>query len=81
MSDPKSIINYMDNKLLKITPTNKLVIDCGDCQAPLKNPDICADCVVSYLLETAPSNLVEGELTAISNLADQGLLPPLRYLP
>jgi hypothetical protein len=117
----------------------ELTIDCEQCTAPNLNPDICKDCVVSFLLSSpsiggelsspsiggelnseqqleaklpaakrsprhnltnlglapeigrsassteeslvseATTHLVDGELRAIANLADSGLLPPLRF--
>ena len=72
--------------------TGMIEIDCEKCTAPNYNPNICQDCVVNSLLEIIPlttgnsenskrepTTLVEEELTAISHLAQSGLLPPIRY--
>ncbi len=40
----------------------------------------CGDCVMSVLLEiTTPAQLDSANLGAISTLAENGLVPPLRY--
>ncbi len=41
----------------------------------------CDDCVVTALLGDGPVELDESEATAISSLADEGLVPPLRLVP
>lgn len=56
-----------------------VVIDCGSCaMADLA----CGDCVVSVLLGAPgqPQQVEDSHMEAISVLADQGLVPPLRLV-
>jgi hypothetical protein len=53
-------------------------IDCDECW--MQNTAQCEDCVVTFLLGTEPGpiELADGEQTALGNLAQAGLVPPLR---
>ncbi len=39
----------------------------------------CGDCVVSFILDTPPSELQAPAIGAIALLAEKGLVPPLRF--
>jgi hypothetical protein len=39
----------------------------------------CGDCVVSFMLDTPPAELLDPQINAISLLAEKGLVPPLRF--
>lgn len=58
-----------------------MLIDCRQCTA---RSIACHDCVVTFLLDEAPSGLEAGvelsaaEIDAVAVLADQGVVPPLR---
>ena len=54
-----------------------MLIDCATCEMR----DIaCDDCVISVLLGSPPQVEIEDETTrALRNLADGGLVPPLRH--
>ena len=56
-------------------------IDCDECR--MQNTDQCEDCVVTFLLGTEPGpiELADGEQAALGNLAEAGLVPPLRLVP
>lgn len=56
-----------------------MLIDCESCA--MRDTAACQDCVVTYLLEEGPIALTESESTALSNLADHGLVPGLRLVP
>jgi hypothetical protein len=60
-------------------PMGVLHVDCENCVAC---GDACGDCVISVLLG-APDHidLDAAERSALSALADQGLVPPLRLIP
>jgi hypothetical protein len=51
-----------------------------DCQRCTGRGSHCHDCVVSFLLDSPQSSidLTDAELDAVSVLADQGVVPPLR---
>ena len=57
-----------------------LHVDCDSCVA--RGPT-CEDCVISVLLGSPPQgvDLDHDERAALSALADQGLVPPLRLVP
>jgi hypothetical protein len=57
-----------------------LHVDCDRCIA--RGP-ACSDCVISVLLEPPAElvNLDSDDRAALSALADQGLVPPLRLIP
>ena len=57
-----------------------LHVDCETCVA--RGP-ACGDCVISVLLGSPPQgvDLDDDERAALSALADQGLVPPLRLVP
>jgi hypothetical protein len=56
-----------------------LHVDCGCCVA---RGAACEDCVISVLLGAPEQlDLDAAERAALSALADQGLVPPLRLLP
>lgn len=52
-------------------------VDCDLCGAP---PAACGDCVMSVFLGD-DATLSQADRGALSALADQGLLPPLRLVP
>jgi hypothetical protein len=56
-------------------------IDCDECR--MQNTDQCEDCMVTFLLGTEPGpiELADGEQAALGNLAQAGLVPPLRLIP
>ncbi len=56
-----------------------MLIDCDSCAV---RGLACGDCVVTVLLGTSPAGveLDDAEQAAISALADQGLVPPLRLV-
>lgn len=58
-----------------------MTIDCDDCA--LDGTDACGDCVVTFILGAADGSLEidEHEASALDNLADAGLVPPLRLVP
>ena len=58
-----------------------LHVDCASCVA--RRPAACGDCVISVLLGSPPQgvDLDDDEQAALSALADQGLVPPLRLVP
>jgi hypothetical protein len=53
-------------------------IDCDECR--MQDTAACEDCVVTFLLGTEPGpiELADGEQAALGNLAQAGLVPPLR---
>jgi hypothetical protein len=57
-----------------------MLIDCDTCVA---RGLACADCVVTVLLHNPPQpvDLDDDEQAAIEQLADAGLVPPLRLVP
>lgn len=56
-----------------------MLIDCQQCA--MLDTSACDDCVVTVLLGSGPVELDELEATAISSLADEGLVPRLRLVP
>ncbi len=54
-------------------------IDCDTCEARGRD---CGDCVVTFLLGSAPEGVVldADERAALGVLADSGLVPPLRLV-
>ncbi len=58
-----------------------MVIDCDDCV--MQHTNACDDCVVTALLHITdhPVRLVEAESEALGNLAEVGLVAPLRLVP
>jgi hypothetical protein len=57
-----------------------MTIDCDHCA--LIDTDACDDCVVTFILRAGETLEVdEAEATALDNLADAGLVPPLRLVP
>ncbi len=56
-----------------------MLIDCDACL--MQATTACDDCVVSLILELSPVAEVDpDELTALSHLAEAGLVPPLRLV-
>ncbi len=56
-----------------------MLIDCDECL--MQATTACADCVVPLILELAPVAEVDAaEMTALSHLAEAGLVPPLRLV-
>jgi hypothetical protein len=57
-----------------------MIIDCDTCV--MDGTAACADCVVTVLLGTGdgPVALIDEEAAAISNLAEAGLVSPLRLV-
>ena len=61
-----------------IAPAGDLTIDC-DCCA-LRNTAACDDCVVSFLLEREPDDVIDAdEARAMRMLERAGLVPTLRF--
>ena len=56
-----------------------MLIDCDQCA--MKETSACDDCVVTCLLGDGPIDMSDSQETALSNLADQGLVPRLRLIP
>ncbi len=56
-----------------------MLIECEHCA--MRETSACDDCVVTFLLSNGPVDLDETELTALSNLAGEGLVPRLRLVP
>jgi hypothetical protein len=60
-----------------------MIIDCGDCV--MEHTSACDDCIVTVLLEhmpqQSPLDLGGDEADALSNLAEAGLVAPLRLVP
>ena len=57
-----------------------LVIDCASCA--MEGTVACQDCVVTYLLAPdGPLHLDDDERSALSALAEEGLVPGLRLVP
>ncbi len=56
-----------------------MLIDCEQCA--MRDTSACDDCVVTVLLSEGPINLDESEVTALANLAGEGLVPQLRLVP
>jgi hypothetical protein len=58
-----------------------MIIDCDTCV--MNRTSVCTDCIVTVLLAEggAPLSLVDEEERAIANLADAGLVAPLRLVP
>jgi hypothetical protein len=58
-----------------------MIIDCDACV--MDGTSACADCIVTVLLHEGqgPVSLISAEENAISNLADAGLVAPLRMVP
>jgi hypothetical protein len=57
-----------------------MLIDCDTCAGRFVH---CQDCVINVLLSRPPERLEldDSERGAIANLADAGLVPPLRMVP
>lgn len=47
----------------------------------MRDTSACDDCVVTVLLSEGPVDLDESEVTALANLAGEGLVPRLRLVP
>ena len=58
-----------------------MIIDCDACV--MDGTSACADCIVTVLLgrDDGPLSLISEEEAAISNLAEAGLVSPLRLVP
>lgn len=58
-----------------------MIIDCEMCA--MAGTDACAECVVTALIDesSGPLRLVDTEEEAIRNLADAGLVSPIRLVP
>jgi len=56
-----------------------MLIDCGQCA--MRDTSACDDCVVTFLLLEGPVDLDESEVTALANLAEEGMVPRLRLVP
>jgi hypothetical protein len=54
-------------------------IDCEQCA--MRDTSACDDCVVTFLLLEGPVDLDESEVSALANLAGEGLVPRLRLVP
>jgi len=58
-----------------------MIIDCDECA--MQHTAACSDCVVSVLLHKMgdPVVISEEEQLALGNLADAGMVAPLRLVP
>ena len=58
-----------------------MIIDCNTCDQ--QETTACDDCIVPVLLNqmAGPFDMGEDEATALDNLADAGLITPLRLVP
>ncbi len=58
-----------------------MIIDCNACE--LQATTACEECIVPVLLNqmSGPFDLTSDEATALDNLADAGLVTPLRLVP
>ena len=58
-----------------------MIIDCNTCL--MKGTTACRDCVVTSLLrlDADPVHLADDEREALGNLAEGGLVAPLRLVP
>jgi len=58
-----------------------MIIDCDTCV--MAGTSACADCIVTVLLAegSGPLSLISEEEDAIGNLAEAGLVSPLRLVP
>jgi len=56
-----------------------MLIDCEQCA--MRGTSACDDCVVSCLLGETPVDLSEPQTEALTNLAEEGLVPRLRLVP
>lgn len=58
-----------------------MIIDCDSCE--LQGTTACDECIVPVLLNqmSGPFNLGDDEAVALDNLADAGLVTPLRLVP
>jgi hypothetical protein len=56
-----------------------MLIDCDQCA--MNGTSACDDCVVTFLLADGPLELEEAEVSALANLAGEGLVPRLRLVP
>jgi hypothetical protein len=56
-----------------------MLVDCERCA--MRATSACDDCVVTFFLDSGPVDLDESEVTALANLAEEGLVPRLRLVP
>ncbi len=56
-----------------------MLIDCEQCA--MRDTSACDDCVVTVLLGDKPVDLSDDQVTAVGNLAAEGLVPRLRLVP
>jgi hypothetical protein len=56
-----------------------MLIDCEQCA--MRDTSACDDCVVTFLLADGPVELGDSEVSALANLAGEGLVPRLRLVP
>lgn len=58
-----------------------MIIDCDQCK--MQQTDCCDECIVPVLLYqmSGPFELAGEEAAALDNLADAGLVAPLRLIP
>jgi hypothetical protein len=66
----------------RLTPEGmRMLIDCHECV--MRGTTACEDCIVTFLLDRAgdPVELNRSEAEALGNLADAGLVAPLRLVP
>jgi hypothetical protein len=62
--------------------TDGITIDCDICT--MRNTEVCAECVVTFLCDREPNEAVLldlDEVRALRRLADAGLAPRLRHRP
>ena len=56
-----------------------MLIDCQQCA--MRDTSACDDCLVTCLLGESPVSLSDTQSEAFENLANEGLVPPLRLIP
>jgi hypothetical protein len=68
------------NQVKAVKASESMLIDCDDCV--MQHTNTCDDCVVTALLHITehPVRLVEAESEALGNLAEAGLVAPLRLV-
>lgn len=56
-----------------------MLIDCEQCA--MKDTSACEDCLVTCLLDAGPLEVGDSFVTAVENLAHEGLVSELRHIP
>ena len=69
-------VEKMSVGLCTMVVMDTIYLDCHGCRAAAS---ACQDCVFSVILQPTDAPLTPGEVWAVTNLADSGLVPPLRH--